>query len=181
MTAISTLQFRALGNNTTASDPGPGGMKFSTRTQYDATSLYFNKFDDTGTDSTSIFASLLTGDTLEVQLDKNASVITSYILAAPVTDNTGWFTASVTPGSASNGFPVNNNSLVDITTTGVAPPLMTSGTFDYYIKDFSITDTSEDWMTQLNVLGAQGWQLTWVTNLVTDDEIIRAWFVRKTG
>jgi len=51
--------------------------------------------------------------------------------------------------------------------------------WEYLVEDFLITNTSAEWSDHLNALGVQGWEMVWLSNIVTDDTLVRIWFKRE--
>ena len=50
--------------------------------------------------------------------------------------------------------------------------------YEYLVQDFTIHGDMTAGLVELNDLGSQGWELICITNVITDDPIIRAWFMR---
>ena len=50
--------------------------------------------------------------------------------------------------------------------------------YEYFVQDILIQGDKNESLTMINDLGAQGWELVCITNIITDDPIVRAWFIR---
>jgi len=50
--------------------------------------------------------------------------------------------------------------------------------YEYCIVDIDLHSTREDATALLNNQGIDGWELIFVTNVITDDTVVRAWFIR---
>lgn len=80
---------------TTNSDPGSKQFKLNNSTYASVTALYFNDTTVAGNDSSGVFSLLQTGARVYVQQANDGSKIALYQLTSAPTDNTGWWTLSV--------------------------------------------------------------------------------------
>jgi hypothetical protein len=115
---MTTMEYKVVAGNTSASDPGNGSMRFNTSAQSDATQLYFDQLGVGNIDYASVLSALVAGDTLDCQQKDNAAAVVNYAVNG-VTDNAGWFTVDVTPG-ASSGLPIPGNKGLLVTVNAMA-------------------------------------------------------------
>ena len=171
------MEYKVIGQ-TAASDPGNGCMRFNTASQNDATELYFDLLSTGNVDQSASFAAMAVGNIINFQQKDNTNVVGSFIINT-ITDNVGWYTLGVEPGS-STGFPiVSSRSAIVTCDTGAAA--FGGHTFEYHIEHFNLGGLDEEYLTILNALGAQGWEFLFVTNFKTDDGQSRGWFRRQTA
>lgn len=53
------------------------------------------------------------------------------------------------------------------------------GACEYHVEDVPVKISPQEAIALLNPLGAQGWQAIQVTNITTDDPVVRVWFKRE--
>ena len=106
------LPYKGVTNNTTASDPGAGKMKWNNSTQISATELYLDAITDSGIDLSNYISTIPAGSTLFVQDKDDAAKYQKWLIGSMV-DNTGWMTVPVSL-LASSGGDIGNNQLVVI-------------------------------------------------------------------
>jgi len=76
-------------------DPGNKKFRVNNATLASVTQIYFNDTTVLGFDASTILGFLNTGDRIYVQQKNDASMAALFVVTAPATDNTGWWTVPV--------------------------------------------------------------------------------------
>lgn len=98
-------------NTTTASDPGPGRIRWNNSTQPSATEIYIDALNDNGTDITLWLLRITPGTVLWIQTQNNSNAYQRWQINS-ITNNTGWFTFGVSLLDTSGISFANNSSVV---------------------------------------------------------------------
>ena len=105
---VTTFNYNSKTNTQAAANPGSGFVVWNNATLDNATSLYVCSIDANGIDQTVLWNKLAVGSILYIQAAGNSSNFERWTVGS-VTNNTGWFTVTVTLLNSSP-FTINNNS-----------------------------------------------------------------------
>jgi len=95
-------------NTVTAADPGSGNFRMNNLTYGSITQLYYNDVSDGGLDLSILFADLIIGDQIYIQVDVDSGKSILFTIDGDPVDNTGWWTIPVSYESDS-GTALDNN------------------------------------------------------------------------
>ena len=105
-----------LKTDTTATDPGAKNVKFNNVVQASATRIYISSTDNDGRNLDSYWSTVPPGSEIAVQDKSDSSIIKRFVIDA-ITDMTGWWDLTVTPGTSSGAdMPNNEQVLVGVRT-----------------------------------------------------------------
>jgi len=120
---LTPLAFK-VSTTTTASDPGPGHMRWNSATQSAATEIYLDTLTDDNTDIANYIDLIPVGSQLYVQDKDVASNVQKWLITS-IAHQTGWSTFGVSPLSFSGGNLPNNHAVVVLFNNQIAGALST--------------------------------------------------------
>jgi len=122
--------YKATTNNQSATDPGPGRIKWNNVTQINSTEIYIDILNDNGTDVSAYLARLTLASIIWIQRQSDSTVYQRWALTS-ITNNTGWYTLGVSLLDSNNGQMSNNENIVfaaNIIGTGSVTTVSSSST-----------------------------------------------------
>ena len=111
---VSTFQYRADVNSTTASDPGTGKLRWNNADQLSATELYFDRLTQDGFDISLMLLVSMAGDKIAIQRKNFALDNQIWQLLGPAVQMADWFKVPVQFVSAEGNSSFSGNQEISV-------------------------------------------------------------------